>query len=306
MEVRWRTAGILAAGVLLGVVVAAAAQRWWPARASAESAAPALTVPASAGSGAAVTAVRNADAEPPEATAPAACAFAPAVAARGAADGHFALHSALAANRGSDPAPFLAVAHEAAAQGRARDAEVAFIVACRVAAQTGAATAPVAEAQTRLAQHYGAVVRAEADPAVRTLLGQRLESLLASSAQAYATVLGEEASRTRLAQQRLDAFRQAAAEATAGTEPVAPAMATLGAAPRSLAQGLRGVGAPADLGDVDGNLTRLYAQARAVSKDPAGVQRRHEQALQRRQACADEACVRAWAAQRKRDLFAEF
>jgi hypothetical protein len=236
--------------------------------------------------------------------APAACAFTPIVPPQGATDGRFAMHSALAGRRGTDPAPFLAVGEDAALQGRARDAEVALIVACRIAAQAGAATVPVADAQTRLAQHYGALGPREPDTAVRAALAQRVDELLLASWQALEAALGKDASRTRLAGQRLASFRSEAVARATAPEWAGPPSATLGAAPQSPAGGV-----PADhpsLADADANLSRLYSQARAVSKDPAGMQRRHEQALARRQACADEACLRAWFNQRRRALFAEF
>jgi uncharacterized protein len=61
-----------------------------------------------------------------------------------------------------------------------------------------------------------------------------------------------------------------------------------------------------NLTEVDQDLQRLYAQARAVSRDPAGMQRRQQQALAARNACHDEDCLRAWYAQRKSQLFDEF
>jgi uncharacterized protein len=109
-----------------------------------------------------------------------------------------------------------------------------------------------------------------------------------------------------MAQQRLAAFKQGAIapSTVASPAPDVAATATMGAARLSLAdQPLR---RDENLGEVDQDLQRLYAQARSVSRDPAGMQRRQQQAMAARNACRDEDCLRAWYAQRKRQLFAEF
>jgi hypothetical protein len=249
---------------------------------------------------------------------PAACAFDPLVAQGAAGDGQFALHAAVANHQGSDPSPFLSVAEEAAVQGRSRDSEVALIAACRVAAKAGAATAPVAEVQTRLAQHYTALATREREQAARRALVERADGLLAASVTGYEQSLGREASRTRLAAQRLAVFRQGSPALVSGVAETVPptqgqaqgdpgradATGTLGAARQSLAE--RPARQDEELPQVDADLERLYEQARSVSRDPAGLQRRHQQALAQRQACRTEACLREWYSQRRRQLFSEF
>jgi hypothetical protein len=73
-------------------------------------------------------------------------------AARDAADGRFTLEAALASGSSIDPAAFVAVAREAAQQGRARDAETALLAACHVAERRSGAQSPtVADLKSRIA-----------------------------------------------------------------------------------------------------------------------------------------------------------
>jgi hypothetical protein len=304
MDARWQKGRLFAAGALVGALLALAIYVLGfdgldrtPAVGYAPMASPAV--------------VPQAEPSQQQAVAPAACNFEPLVPPRGAGDGQFGLHAALAGHRSGDPQPFLVVAEEAAVQGRPRDAEVALIAACRVAAQAGP-TVPLADAQARLAQHYTGVATHEREAAQRGSLMQRAESLLADSAAAFSTALGPNASRTRIAQQRLASFRQGApammSEHASEFPPRPPAnpddTSAIGASRHSLAD--RPPRSDENLGDVEDDLQRLYHQAQSVSRDPGGVQRRHQQALARRQACRDETCLRQWAAQRKRELFDEF
>lgn len=253
--------------------------------------------------------VVQAAAAPAPAPTPSTCAFDPIVPAGGARDGQFALEPALALHRSADPAPFLAVAGESAKDGRPRDTEVALIAACRIAGQAGANAAPVADVQTRLAHHYAVLARQTPEGEARTALMARAEELLESTVQTYAGALGRESSKARLAQQRLAALRQPAPAPVVVAQPPAAAApadptASMGSSRLSLAD--RPPAPTEEVADLDRDLQRLYAQASAVSKDPAGLQRRHQQALAARSACRDDACLRSWYAQRKRQLFSEF
>jgi hypothetical protein len=244
--------------------------------------------------------------------APTACAFQPLLGASDARDGQFMLDAVPAIHRSSDFTPFLAVADEAAREGRMRDTEVALIAACRIASQAGAASAPLADVQTRLAHHYATVAASGDAAGPRTQLLERAETLLADSVPVYASSLGPQASKTRMAQQQLAAVRDPAARlpkpaplVVAAPQPEPQETTRLGAARSSLAE--RPPLRTEELTQVDQDLERLYAQARAVSRDPAGMQRRHQQALAQRSACrGDEECLRGWYAQRKRQLFGEF
>ncbi|HVE53725.1 MAG TPA: hypothetical protein VNB23_10125 [Ramlibacter sp.] len=235
----------------------------------------------------------------------------------GGGDGQFELARALAMQPLPDASAFLAVAREALRQGRPRDAETAFIAACHTAERAdGAQSTPLADVKSQLGQHYAGLARETQDDGARDLLVQRASTLFSEGASAYATALGRNASKTRLAEQRLAALGDPALrdpslrlpEAGAlavGPEATAPDTARLGSARTSLAD--LPPASTEDLDKVGGDLERLYEQARAVSRDPAGLQRRHQQALAQRSACGgDEECLRQWAAQRKRQLFAEF
>jgi hypothetical protein len=65
--------------------------------------------------------------------------------------------------------------------------------------------------------------------------------------------------------------------------------------------------ADVDLPQLDSDLARLEAQAANVSRDAEGFRRRAAQAEAKRQACQEqEACLRQWHAQRRRQLLGEF
>lgn len=303
-----RNGWILALGLLAAGLVAGWGISTWLARSHGNEPAAVSRLPAPA-----TTPAPVAEAAPPAApvqqvalAAPTACAFEPVVARAGNGDGQFVLASALAAQKFDDATPFLAVAEEAARAGRSRDAEVALIAACRVASRGGALSVPVADAQGRLANHYAALGSREREGPVRAALLDRAGQLLDESFQGFVATLGEQSSRTRMAQQRLAAFRQGALAPTtsAGIEAPSAPTATMGAARLSLAD--RPLRSDENLSEADADLQRLYAQARAVTRDPAGMQRRQQQALAARNACHDDNCLRQWYAQRKRQLFAEF
>lgn len=255
----------------------------------------------------------------PSATAPlvlaSACPPSPLVPATQPGDGQFALDAALASRSPTDPSAFLAVAREAAGLGRPRDAEVALIAACRIAEQaSGARSAPVADIKAQIAQHYVALAGRESADGARQALLQRATDLYTDSAGTYSAALGKNASKTRLTERRLATLRDPAQSVppppnpmvVAAPAPDAPDTSRLGAA-RSTSLAERPPARNENLSQVDSDLERLYAQARAVSRDPAGMQQRHQQALAQRNACrGDGECLRQWYAQRKRQLFDEF
>ncbi|RZI70195.1 MAG: hypothetical protein EOP80_17030 [Variovorax sp.] len=323
----WRKAGVFAAGILLGGALALWAYKMW-------------TAPQDVAADAAVLAPTSIEAEPAAAASeaaappapvmaaavPAGCPADPLLARAGDADGQFSLQAALATNSGSDPSAFLKVAGDMAGQGRARDAEVAYIVACRVAAQaSGSPSTPVADVQTQLAQHYAALANLPARAGQRPQLVERATSLLQEGVRTYSAALGANASKTQLASRRLDALNQpnetiisgpgagldattlgaaaASAEAAAGVNPGASADC---ANARSASEKV--VCTDEDIAELDRDLDRLRAQARAVTRDPGGFAQRQEQAWAKResQCKGDKACLRSWYAQRKRELFSEF
>ncbi|WP_299759339.1 hypothetical protein [Ramlibacter sp.] len=254
------------------------------------------------------------------------CPAQPMLPRTGPRDGQFSLQAALATNPAAEPSAFLTVAGEMAADGRARDAEVAYLVACRVAVQaSGAPSTPVADVKTQLGQHYSAVAGQPAARELRPQVLERAQALLDDSVRAYAALLGKNASKTRIAGERLAAVMQAGqpteiirsgagdpatlgaaaanAEAAAVLDPNAGADC---ASARSPAEKL--ICTDAELAEMDRDLDRLRAQARAVTRDPGGFARRQEDAWARResQCRGDKACLRTWYAQRRKELFREF
>lgn len=227
-----------------------------------------------------------------------------------ARDGLFQLEPALSPD--AKASALVAVAREAQQQGRVRDAEVALIAACHAAEREGGPrSAPLAEVKSQLGQHYVGLATHETDGTRRQEFHDRAESLWAQSADAYAASLGRNASKTRMARQRLASLEQvvvtnpatasmgAAGAASPATERAATAMANL--PPPAL------VRSDPELAQLESDIARLQEQARRVSRDPAGMRRREAQALAQRDArCQDKACLTRWYAQRRRQLLAEF
>jgi hypothetical protein len=327
------------AGVLLAALAIGAAWKFypqlWPSRDSPALAAAwqqheALRAAAQVQEASAATAVAQ---RAPAGGSPRDCSFEPVLASAGPRDGRYAVRAALAVQRSGDPAPFLDVATEAANEQRMRDGEVALIVACRLAArETGSPTVLLGDIQARLADHY--TTAAGMAPAWSTLdVWSRARSLVAASVDSYVAALGRQASKARRAQARLDAFAEPAAQAQerqdatvlvadppaaagdaelqASARPEAPRTGDASARGREPAQA--SLPAPqlvrqdAELQQLDSDLRRLRAQAEAVSDDPAGLRQRAARARAERDArCRDTSCLRAWYAQRRSALLAEF
>lgn len=312
MDKQWRGTGLFAAGALAGGVVALAGYLgWFGPRSSAPpphaadvpavSAAPASPAPAPA---AAPLAASNPAS--PVALA-SSCPSQPLAEGRADGDGQFSLQPALGA--GADASAFLAVAREAVEQGRMRDAEVALLAACHVAEQAnGRDSAPLADVKSQLGQHYVLLASREDGEQVRDGLLQRASLLFADSARAYASALGRDASKTRLAEQRLATVRSPET-LQAALRSQRPPASTMGAgrAPERIAPAPQLVHADPELSQLESDLERLRAQAASVSRDRAGMQRREAQALARRDArCHDKACLLQWYAQRRAQLLDEF
>lgn len=320
----WRKAALFAAGLLVGGAAAVWAYNTWVAP-DVDAARPevAVLVPSSDGAPAdnAVAALPSQAPGPAPAAVAAttSCPAEPLLTRTANGDGQFSLAAAQSTRSGSEPAVFLKVAGEMAGQGRVRDAEVAYIVACQVAAQAaGAPSAPVADVQVQLAQHYAALASQPAHAEQRPQLLARAEELLQDGVRAYTAALGRNASKTRLASRRLESLGQdnetviaggtqdssvlGAAPATAG--PAAAGDTCTGA--RSASERL--VCSDDDLSELELDLDRLRAQARAVTRDPGGFAQRQEAAWARResQCKGDKACLRTWYAQRKKELLSEF
>lgn len=246
------------------------------------------------------------------------CPAQPILQARGDGDGQFLLQAALSAKTPTDPAAFVSVAREAASQGRMRDAEVAWIAACHVAERSsGAQSAPVADMKSHMGQHYVMLAAQEGTDAAREGLLQRASTLFSESAQAFASALGRNASRTRLAEQRLASVREPATLRAALRQQPGDPTATMGAA-RSGSEDIPGrprvsgnahvlIRSDPELSQMESDLQRLRSQASRVARDPRGMRARDAWAqAQRDSQCQDRGCLVRWYAQRRQQLLNEF
>ena len=231
------------------------------------------------------------------------------------ADGQFSLDTALEVRPVPPASAFLTVAREAAQDNRPRDAEVALIAACKSAErQGGSHSVPVADLKSQLGELYLAQA-ARLGGEDRELLYRRASALMAESADAFAVVLGKNASRTRVAERRLAAVTAAGPE-VAGRLAPAPFLSedssVMGAANESMAamqprsDARRLISADPELSQLESDIGRLQAQASRVSKDPDGMRRRDADATARRDQCEDKNCLMRWYAQRRSQLLNEF
>lgn len=265
------------------------------------------------------------------------CDLEPIVPPGDARDGRAAMEHPFPGGPRARAKVFLRQAEAAAARGRPRDAEVALLAACREHEKASPGpTVPLARVLGMLGERYVAAAGAQDAPGLREQLMGRAHHVLRLSAQAYASALGPNASRSRQARQRLAALEEGQVVATdvpqasaerprsapppkvvsarkAGTESRPAAQRAL---PAPLAPPQEPEPEPAreranpqshpELGQLASDLARLQAQAAAVSEDPAGFQRRAEAAQARRAQCRDAACLQEWYASRRRELLAEF
>ncbi|MDB5744706.1 MAG: hypothetical protein JWR68_3021 [Polaromonas sp.] len=146
----------------------------------------------------------------------AACPLQPATVAVDQNDGHFPLQNEVAGLIVADIASFLVVGKTAAANGRSRDAETAFLMACRVADNLkGADSVESADAKFQLGGHYAqlALAAGSVGAANRAELLRRAELLYADSLQAYRARYSEGHEKSRSAAEGLAAVRQTLAQA---------------------------------------------------------------------------------------------
>ena len=304
MDKQWHSTGLFAAGAIACGAVIAAYLGWFAPK------------PPAAGHDvrAAVSAPAPAEPTPAAAAVPVAiastCPSQPLAVAHDPDDGRFALDLVLAQANHADPSAFVSVAREATSEGRVRDAEIALIAACHVAEQaSGRTSAPVADAKLQLGQHYVLLAARENADSARDGLLQRASTLFSDSATAYAAALGRNASKTRMAEERLASLR-APETLQAAVRSQAPPTATLGAAPEMAPRRIAVptlVHSDPELAQLESDMERLRAQAASVTRDKAGMHRRDAQALAQRDArCHDKACLLRWYAQRRAQLLDEF
>ena len=207
MAISTRQAAIFVSGLVVGAVVISGA--WMllgPSAAPTPATAKIAVAPPAS--------VASASVPPPAQLA--ICPLQPAVAVAGEKDGRFLLQSDLSGNTAADTASFIVLGKEAAAAGRSRDAEVAFLMACRVADKLkGAGSVESADAKYQLGWHYEwrAQDAGSAAGASRTELLRRAELLYSDSAKAYLAKYGEAHEKSRFAADGLAAVRQTLAKA---------------------------------------------------------------------------------------------
>lgn len=192
---------------------------------------------------------------------PVACDFAPLVPRAGEEDGRERLAGEAPRLDVAGIAQWLRTGKEAAAAGRWRDAEVAFLGACR-AAERLEDRAALADARYHLARHYSHVARGAerlADARRRDLL-QRAELLYGESLRAFRRIHGDEHEMTRFAALGLERVRTA----LGGRLP--PALADAGRA-EAPAHADTGAAQQAGAENAKEQEARRLAEARAKEQD---------------------------------------
>lgn len=157
------------------------------------------------------------------------CSFAPMVAKAGRDDGTLPLDKDLQAASSGTVSALILSGKEAAAAGKARDAEVAFLMACRSAEGLKSDAVPLADAQYQLARHY-AQLAAAPGAARRDELLRRAEGLYAASVQAYRQHRGEDHEKTRFAMDGLAKLQALKAGPPAAAQPAVAAASAPSAA----------------------------------------------------------------------------
>jgi len=254
----------------------------------------------------------------------AACPAQPAAPVAGKKDGQFVLQADLSSMGAGDIASFIVLGKEAAASGRPRDAEVAFLMACRLASERkGVDSAESADAKYQLGWLYGRLVLDGSALAPKQAeLRRRAEQLYGQSLRFYQARYGPSHEKTRFAAQGLASLSQASgpaapspsqparAPAAASQPPQEAAAPTPGnrsepgaamqsrpsfdcAKARSVPENL--ICADAELSRLDRELGRLYARARDAAPDKAAFARQNSQEWRQREAtCRDRECLLRW------------
>jgi len=196
MAINKRQGALFASGILLGGVTAAV----MGARILSDS----PLIPASGGT---VTSASAPQASGRVLT----CPLEPAVAAAGKKDGQFPFQANLSGLTATEIGSFLVIGKDAAAAGRQRDAEVAFMMSCRVADKLkGAYSVESADAKAQLGGHYArlALDGGFAGQASRPELLRRAEFLYLDSLNTYSSSYGPADEKSRFAADGLAAVRQ--------------------------------------------------------------------------------------------------
>jgi hypothetical protein len=144
---------------------------------------------------------------------PASCPAQAAVRQAGDKDGQYVLQSSVEAKTAADIPAFILAGKEAAAGGRSRDAEIAFLMACRVADSIkGSDSVESADARYQLGRHYATLATTGgASGANRTELLRRAEMLYSDSLASYQQKYGATHEKSRFAAEGLAGVLQVAA-----------------------------------------------------------------------------------------------
>lgn len=224
MASRGRTGTLFVAGIVLGAAVGG-----WAAlslhsgegtRVATRAPVPATPSarPANAPAKAIVAAAPAAPAPRQEAAVAVHCDFSPMVGKSRSGDGQERLAAKPAGATEDEVASRILTGKEAAASGRARDAETAFLDACRKAETLRSPKGtPVADAMYQLGRHYGNLALAGAAKKPELLRRSRL--LYTASLQAYRARYGEKHEKTRFAQQGLARLPQGATAVASSAPP---------------------------------------------------------------------------------------
>jgi hypothetical protein len=159
------------------------------------------------------------------------CPMEPAAIITSNKDGRYRMPAELSGYATTEPHVFVAMGNEAAAAGRAHDAEIALLMACRVADKfKGAGSIAAADARYELARHYGKL----ADTADKNApncgeILKRAEQLYSDSHQLYRASYGADHEKSRQAAQGLAGVQQTLmaqagipAASSAGANPIMP------------------------------------------------------------------------------------
>jgi hypothetical protein len=309
MGVPWRAVGIFISGAALG-----AAGGGWAVYENADALQEAARP-------------RQAALEPMRQEAP--CPGAMTLPASANDDASFQLIDANAGHKPSDVHAFIRIGKEAAASGRPRDAELAFIMACRVASRPGTDPVLLADAKYQLARHFDESA-AGRDPGFAKDLRRRARVLYGDSVRIYAVRLGDRHEKTNFASNALANLDTPAASemqppvvasarandtriSGAAAAPTPAPAATPAQRPRPSFDCTKAhsrteklICSDAQLSQLDRELGKLFAQAKAGASNPADFRRRSDaQWKMREEQCTNRECLLAWYAQRRTQLLGE-
>ena len=184
---------------------------------------------------------------------------------------------------------------EAAAAGRDRDAEAAFLAACKLESpQKDAAAGLVrADAKYNLARHYASL--AQEGAANRSELNARASSLISESLSVYKAQLGAEHEKVRFATQALALLNDGEVDQRPSFD-----------CSRARSEPEKLICADPQLARMDRELGRVYARAKRAAADPQAFQRVSDREWRRRESeCRDRECLVDWYRERREQLAAQ-